>query len=135
VSERVRSDDDEVWQAVADPSRRSLLELLINKGDASASSLASEVPISRQAVAKHLAVLERAQLVSSRRQGREVIFSVRPSEIDNAAQMMVSVGNSWDARLRSIKRIAEEVHRAALEKQAASSTSTLNPPSLDQPPS
>jgi DNA-binding transcriptional ArsR family regulator len=117
VTGKVRSYDEEVWLAVADPSRRSLLELLINKGDATASGLASEVPFSRQAVAKHLAVLEKAQLVSSRRQGREVIFSVRPSQIDNAAQMMLSVANSWDARLQSIKRIAEEVHKAALDQQ------------------
>jgi ArsR family transcriptional regulator, cadmium/lead-responsive transcriptional repressor len=114
VTGRVRSYDEEVWLAVADPSRRSLLELLINNCDATASGLASEVPFSRQAVAKHLAVLEKAQLVSSRRQGREVIFSVRPSQIDNAAQMMVSVGNSWDARLRSIKRIAEDLHKSTL---------------------
>jgi ArsR family transcriptional regulator, cadmium/lead-responsive transcriptional repressor len=127
VTGRVRSYDEEVWQAVADPSRRSLLELLINKGDATASGLANEVPFSRQAVAKHLAVLEKARLVSSRRQGREVIFSVRPSEIDNAAQMMVSVGNSWDARLRSIKRIAEDVHKAALDK------AQMDTQSLDRP--
>lgn len=111
---RVRSYDEEVWLAVADPSRRSLLELLINRGEATASGLASEVPFSRQAVAKHLAVLEKAQLVSSRRHGREVLFSVRPTQIDSAAQMMINVGEAWDSRLRSIKRIAEEVHRAAL---------------------
>jgi len=114
VTGRVRSYDEEVWLAVADPSRRSLLELLINQGEATASGLASEVPFSRQAVAKHLAVLEKAQLVSSRRQGREVLFSVRPTQIDNAAQMLVNVGNAWDARLQSIKRIAEEVHRSSL---------------------
>ncbi|HEY5093434.1 MAG TPA: metalloregulator ArsR/SmtB family transcription factor [Acidimicrobiales bacterium] len=113
---RVRSYDEEVWLAVADPSRRSLLDLLINKGEATASGLASEVPFTRQAVAKHLAVLEKAQLVSSRRQGREVLFSVRPTQIDNAAQMMLSVGRGWDARLQSIKRIAEEVHRSALDQ-------------------
>jgi DNA-binding transcriptional ArsR family regulator len=94
VTGRVRSYDEEVWLAVADPSRRSLLELLINRGEATASGLASEVPFTRQAVAKHLAVLEKAQLVSSRRQGREVLFSVRPTQIDNAAQMMVNVGQS-----------------------------------------
>ena len=116
MTARVRSHDEEVWLAVADPSRRSLLDLLINKGEATASGLASEVPFSRQAVAKHLAVLEKAQLVSSRRQGREVLFSVRPTQIDNAAQMMLSVGRAWDARLQSIKRIAEEVHRSALDQ-------------------
>lgn len=115
---RVRSYDEEVWLAVADPSRRSLLELLINEGEATASGLASEVPFSRQAVAKHLAVLERAQLVSSRRLGREVLFSVRPAQVNSAAQMMLSVGNAWDARLQSIKRIAEDVHRSSVAQVA-----------------
>lgn len=115
---RVRSYDEEVWLAVADPSRRSLLELLINEGEATASGLASEVPFSRQAVAKHLAVLEKAQLVSSRRLGREVLFSVRPAQVNSAAQMMLSVGNAWDARLQSIKRIAEDVHRSSVAQVA-----------------
>ncbi len=114
MTARTRSYDEEVWLAVADPNRRSLLELLINRGEATASGLASEVTFSRQAVAKHLAVLERAQLVSSRRAGREVLFCVRPSQVDVAAQMMLNIGRSWDARLQSIKRIAEEVHRSAL---------------------
>ncbi len=112
MSGRARTYDEEVWLAVADPSRRSLLELLINRGEATASGLASEVPFSRQAVAKHLAVLEKANLVSSRRQGREVLFAVRPTEIDSAAQMLVNVGTAWDSRLQSIKRIAEELHRS-----------------------
>ena len=107
---RIRTNEEKVWQAVADPSRRSLLELLINRGEATASGLAKEVPFSRQAVAKHLAILEKVQLVQSRRSGRAVLYSVRPTEIVNAAQMMVSVGRAWDARLQTIKRIAEEAH-------------------------
>ena len=114
VTARSRSSNDEVWLAVADPSRLSILDLLINGGEATASGLANEVPFTRQAVAKHLAVLERAQLVTSRRKGREVLFSVRPTQIDNAAQMMINLGRAWDVRLQSIKRIAEEVHRSAL---------------------
>jgi DNA-binding transcriptional ArsR family regulator len=131
VSARVRSYDEEVWLAVADPSRRSLLELLINNGEATASGLASDVPFSRQAVAKHLAVLEKARLVTSRRQGREVLFSVRPSQIDNAAQMMLNVGKAWDARLQSIKRIAEEVHRSAIAPRASDASGPS--PASDQP--
>jgi DNA-binding transcriptional ArsR family regulator len=114
VTARSLNSNDEVWLAVADPSRLSILELLINGGEATASALANDVPFTRQAVAKHLAVLERAQLVSSRRQGREVLFSVRPTQIDNAAQMMINLGRAWDVRLQSIKRIAEDVHRTAL---------------------
>ncbi len=129
MSARSRSFDEEVWLAVADPSRRSLLELLINGGEATASGLASEVPFSRQAVAKHLAVLERANLVSSRRQGREVLFSVRAPEVDSAAQMLVNVGRAWDTRLQSIKRIAEELHQATIVTELrgdANETETTN---------
>lgn len=112
--------NDELWNAVAEPSRRSLLELLVNRGEASASSLAEIVPFSRQAVAKHLAILERARLVQSRKVGREVLFSVRPDELDRAAQLLVSTGTSWDRRLQSIKRIAEELHHQASEPGANS---------------
>lgn len=125
MTPKVRRYDEEVWLAVADPSRRSLLELLINGGEATASGLASEVPFTRQAVSKHLAVLEKAQLVTSRRQGREVLYSVRPTEIDNAAQMMVRVGRAWDVRLQSIKRIAEELHRSASAADDGDSASSI----------
>jgi ArsR family transcriptional regulator, cadmium/lead-responsive transcriptional repressor len=128
VSGRVRSYEEEVWLAVADPNRRSLLDLLINDGEATASGLAGEVPFSRQAVAKHLAVLEKAQLVSSRKLGREVLFSVRPAQIDIAAQMMVNVGRDWDARLQSIKRIAEELHKARLAQVGIGETTPPEDP-------
>ncbi len=107
--------NDELWIAVAEPSRRSILELLVNRGEASASSLAEEVVVSRQAVAKNLAILQQAQLVQSRKLGREVLFSVRPDELDRAAQLLVNTGTAWDRRLQSIKRIAEETHRAMNE--------------------
>jgi ArsR family transcriptional regulator, cadmium/lead-responsive transcriptional repressor len=113
--------NDELWNAVAEPSRRSILELLVNRGEASASSLAEHVAFSRQAVAKHLAILERAQLVQSRKIGREVLFSVRPDELDRAAQLLVSTGTAWDRRLQSIKRIAEEKHCAPGEPGARDS--------------
>ncbi|MEO9181531.1 MAG: metalloregulator ArsR/SmtB family transcription factor [Acidimicrobiales bacterium] len=107
--------NDEIWNAVAEPSRRSILELLVNRGEASASSLAESVAFSRQAVAKNLAILEHAQLVQSRKLGREVLFSVRPDELERAAQLLVNTGTAWDRRLQSIKRIAEETHRAVNE--------------------
>ncbi len=71
--------DDELWSAIADPSRRRVLDLLVSNGDVSASWLACHVPFSRQAVSKHLAVLEQAGLVS-REQGREVLYPRRPHQ-------------------------------------------------------
>jgi DNA-binding transcriptional ArsR family regulator len=117
VTERVRSYDEEVWLAVADPSRRSLLELLIHRDEATASGLASEVPFTRQAVSKHLVILEKARLVTSRRQGREVLYSIQSDQVERAAQLLLRVGTAWDSRLQSIKRISEAVHRTSENTQ------------------
>ena len=71
--------DDELWSAIADPSRRQVLDLLVSNGEVSASWLAGRVPFTRQAVSKHLVVLERAGLISRRKQGREVLYRVKPA--------------------------------------------------------
>ena len=71
--------DDELWSAIGDPSRRLVLDLLVSNGEVSASWLAGRVPFSRQAVSKHLVVLERAGLISRRKQGREVLYQVKPA--------------------------------------------------------
>jgi DNA-binding transcriptional ArsR family regulator len=98
---------DELWSAVADPTRRRVLDLLLAEDDASATSVAGELPITRQAVAKHLAVLDRVGLVEGRRRGREVRYAVRPERLDVAARSMAQVAAEWDTRLAAIKRIAE----------------------------
>jgi len=71
--------DEELWSAIADPSRRQVLDLLVSHGAVSASWLAGRVPFTRQAVSKHLVVLERAGLISRRKQGREVLYQVEAS--------------------------------------------------------
>ena len=103
---------DELWSAIADPSRRRVLDLLVRGGEATASTLAQQVPFTRQAVTKHLAVLEDARLVTRRRAGREVLFRVDPDRPDEAARAMAQLANDWDQRLRAIKRLAETAHRA-----------------------
>ena len=105
--------DDELWSAVADPSRRHVLDLLVCGGPASASALADEVPFTRQAVMKHLAVLEDAGLVRRRREGREVQFAVEPQRLDDATRAMRQLAADWDRRLQQIKKIAEAAHRNA----------------------
>jgi len=97
-----------VFAALADPTRRRVLDLLAARGEGSASSLAASMPVSRPAVVKHLGILDRAGLVESRRRGREVLFSVRPEPLDAAARWMASVAAEWDARLAALKRLAEE---------------------------
>lgn len=109
---------DELWEAVADPSRRKVLDLILARGQATATTLAAELPVTRQAVAKHLAVLARAGLVEARRDGREVRYTVRAERLDEAAQVMARAAQAmaaaaarWDRRLQAIKRLAERQAR------------------------
>jgi ArsR family transcriptional regulator, cadmium/lead-responsive transcriptional repressor len=102
--------DDELWSAIGDPSRRRVLDLLVSSGEASASRLAGRVPFSRQAVSKHLVVLERAGLISRRKQGREVLYQVQADRLDQAARAMAQLAAQWDRRLGMIKRLAETAY-------------------------
>src|SRR5580692_3042261 len=88
--------DDELWSAIGDPSRRRVLDLLVSHGAVSASWLASQVPFTRQAVSKHLAVLEEAGLVTRHKQGREVLYQVEAARLDQATQAMADVTARWD---------------------------------------
>jgi len=102
--------DDELWSAIADPSRRQVLDLVVGNGAVSASWLAGRVPFSRQAVSKHLVVLERTGLISRRKQGREVLYRVEADRLDQAAKAMAQLAAQWDQRLAMIKRLAEAAH-------------------------
>ncbi|HEY1919276.1 MAG TPA: metalloregulator ArsR/SmtB family transcription factor [Streptosporangiaceae bacterium] len=103
--------DDELWSAIGDPSRRRVLDLLVSHGDASASWLAGRVSFSRQAVSKHLVVLEQAGLISRRKQGREVLYQVQSDRLDQATRAMADLAAQWDRRLDAIKRLAEAAHK------------------------
>ena len=107
---------DELWAAVADPTRRRMLDVLLTEGEGTATTLARDLPVTRQAVAKHLAVLHRAGLVEGARQGREVRYAVRPQQLDAAARSMASVAARWDQRLMAIKQIAESTARARTDQ-------------------
>lgn len=106
---------DEVLAALADPTRRRLLDLLAARGAASATELAGDLPVTRQAVVKHLAVLDTAGLVTGSRQGREVRYEVRPAALDATARWMASLAADWDRRLARIKVVAEAAEAAARE--------------------
>lgn len=103
--------DDELWSAIGDPTRRRLLDLLLADGHGTSTTLSEQVPVSRQAVAKHLAVLDRAGLVHGAIDGRERRFWVDDDQLARAAAQLASVGSSWDGRLRRIARIAEQIER------------------------
>jgi DNA-binding transcriptional ArsR family regulator len=102
---------DNVLTALADPTRRQLLDLLAERGEATATTLAEQLPVSRQAVVKHLAVLDAAGVVAGSRVGREVLYSVRPAALSATAQWMSAVAADWDKRLATIKRVAEAAER------------------------
>jgi ArsR family transcriptional regulator, cadmium/lead-responsive transcriptional repressor len=107
------AEEDALWAAVADPTRRRVLDALLEHGQASASRLAQELPVTRQAVAKHLAVLDGVGLVAGQRRGREVRYAVRPERLDDAAAAITRVAAQWDRRLARIKRLAESVQAEA----------------------
>jgi DNA-binding transcriptional ArsR family regulator len=98
------SEVDAVFAALADPTRRHLLQTLAGSDGVSATGLAGGLPISRQAVAKHLAALREAQLVRSDRVGRETLYSLRPEPLGEASRWIETVGAEWDSRLAKLRR-------------------------------
>ena len=101
------AEEDALWAAVADPTRRRVLDALLEQGEATTTTLAEGLPVTRQAVAKHLVVLNRVGLVMGVRRGREVRYAVQPERLDHAAEAMAQVAAKWDRRLVRIKRLAE----------------------------
>lgn len=98
---------DDVLAALADPTRRRVLDAVAAHGEASATMVAAELPVSRQAIVKHLAILDRAGLVASHKHGREVLYSVQPQPLEDAARWITDLAAKWDGRLAQIKRMAE----------------------------
>ncbi|TVT49885.1 helix-turn-helix transcriptional regulator [Amycolatopsis rhizosphaerae] len=103
--------DDDLWSAVGDPTRRRMLDLLLSEGGGTATSLSERLPVTRQAVAKHLVVLDRVGLVHATTVGREKQFRVDRAQLARAVAQLAEVGAAWDARLQRIKRIAETIQR------------------------
>lgn len=96
-----------VFNALADPTRRHLVEALAAKPGATATGLASSLPISRQAVAKHLKLLAEAGLVSSQRQGREALFRLETQPLADAVAWIGAVGGEWERNLGGLRRLLE----------------------------
>ena len=103
--------DDDLWSAIGDPTRRRMLDLLLNEGDGTATTLGQRLPVTRQAVAKHLSVLDRVGLVRATPAGREKRYRVDDVQLARAAAQLSSVGSAWDGRLQRIKRIAEAIQQ------------------------
>ncbi|RVW07320.1 transcriptional regulator [Prescottella agglutinans] len=103
--------DDDLWSAIGDPTRRRMLDLLLADGEGTATTLSEQLPVTRQAVAKHLGVLDRVGLVHATPVGRERLYRVDDEQLARAVAQLNSVGSTWDARLQRIKRIAEAIQR------------------------
>lgn len=105
---------EDVLIALADPTRRHLLNLIALSGQATATTLAKKVTVSRQAVVKHLTVLGGAGLVASDRFGREVRYTVCPQKLTETAEWLTNLAMDWDSRLGWIKRAAESTNKSNL---------------------
>ncbi len=92
-----------VFSALADPTRRDVMRCLSDEGDATASELAARLPVSRQAITKHLETLAEARLVTSERRGREKRYRLTPGPLTDAMSWMTEVGGEWDTRLKALK--------------------------------
>jgi DNA-binding transcriptional ArsR family regulator len=88
-----------VFDALGDPGRRSLVRAIAARGDATATELAADLPVTRQAVAKQLATLADAGLLRATRSGRETRYAVTPEPLRDAVEWMTDVGGQWDERL------------------------------------
>jgi len=97
----------ELVAAVTEPSRRQLLDMLLEQGESTATAMAEELPLTRQAVTKHLTVLKRAGLVEARKSGREVRYRLDVERLDQATRSLGELATTWDRRLLRMKKIAE----------------------------
>jgi DNA-binding transcriptional ArsR family regulator len=97
------SDPQGVLAALADPTRRAVFERLNAKGPASASQLALEMPVTRQAIAKHLGHLGSVGLVDRSHEGRQVVYAARVAPLGEVATWLETVGSEWDERLERLR--------------------------------
>ncbi|MEU5996106.1 metalloregulator ArsR/SmtB family transcription factor [Spirillospora sp. NPDC047418] len=105
--------DDELWSAVGDPTRRRMLGLLLGGEATTATALSAQLPITRQAISKHLGVLDRAGLLSATAAGREKRYRLNDVQFARAIAQLNAVSNEWGGRLQRIKTIAETIQENA----------------------
>ena len=94
---------DEVFSALSDPTRRAVIRSLSEEGPSTVSELAARLPVTRQAVTKHLEALEEAGLVASDARGRGARFRLTPRPMTDAMRWMADVGGEWDDRLEALR--------------------------------
>ena len=94
---------DAVFSALADPTRRQVIRALSEQGPSTATGLAANLPVTRQAVTKHLSALANAGLVTSSRRGREKLYQISPRPLTDAVSWMADLGARWDGRLAALR--------------------------------
>lgn len=97
----------DLWAALGDPTRLEVVNALLRAGSATASQLAEQLPVTRQAVAKHLGVLETVGLVERSQDGRAVVFTIQEPVLEQARLRMADIASEWDRRLSVLKELAE----------------------------
>jgi len=95
---------DHIFAALSDPTRRQVIERLSDAGGASATELAEQMPVSRQAIVKHLHALNDAGLVTTEPAGRQKRYRLTPQPMGQAMEWMTEVGAQWDTRLVALRR-------------------------------
>lgn len=125
--------DDALWSAIGDPTRRRIVDLLLADDGGTATSLSEQLPVSRQGVAKHLGVLDRAGLVHATSAGRERRYDVDRAQLAKAAAQLESVGAAWDARLHRIKGIAEALQQTRNQSKPEHQLPKQNGPQENRP--
>ncbi len=97
-----------IFAALGDATRLTLLTRLGNETECSIARLAHGLPLTRQAITKHLRVLESAGLIRSIRRGRENLFQIEPKPLDNARQALERISQQWDVAIRRLKAFVEK---------------------------
>lgn len=101
----MRDAADAVFTALADPTRRRVLRLVAERGPTSATLLERELPVTRQAIVKHLVVLSRAGLVTGQRRGQEVRYALVLEPLDEVSEWIAEIGSRWDERLARLRQV------------------------------
>jgi DNA-binding transcriptional ArsR family regulator len=99
-----RDRTDAIFGALGDPMRRHVMRALSEQGPSTATGLSTQLPVTRQAITKHLAALADAGLVTATRRGREKLYRISPAPLAEAVSWMAELGARWDARLAALRR-------------------------------
>lgn len=102
------TDPQPLLSAIADPTRRAVFERLTSEGPASATQLAAEMPVTRQAIAKHLSLLDAVGLVEKIQQGRQMVYAARVAPLEGVTEWLETVGADWDARLERLRQAFDQ---------------------------